>query len=381
MFAYDTPITPIDDWPLRQEHLITKTYQGEYDGTPGLETSVQMYASKQDRRFDTGAVEVYARMWNNDFQQQWVIGQPMFSIEAEDRDHDLGETGRIQGNRKNTRKTEQVSLSTDTAVTTLVSLPQLVALLHEASTELDTAIKEREQQPQQQARSCSVRVVKKPTVAIATARDTIMRRTEKEWYTDTKMWKIVVSGRCSAPYANIEYLKTHVRYVGMLMMEPDIMAERGMIRVFVGATGNVACQAYWGHAVAPGNRIGFIIRRVNDYGSPYTVIPWVGVAKEMPADDEVRFKDLSGATHYGLFFHIGTIIKVDELEKSRREQQKATLPKAASHSDIVYLGRFGHQVDPILAQSFTQTATRGTIISLGVSRKYICKCLKNSQYS
>jgi hypothetical protein len=405
-----------DDWPLRERKLISRTYQGDMDTIGGVDRVVQKITEHvQDHSLDPGIVYASARVWKNGFHEQWIPGQAMFSIESTDQSNDKhnvrADDGSEQDQDRRRRMTDAATSQQpqplpDAPITTLVSLPQLMTLLHEASLDVNDAFDHQRDgappcdqtaPPQQQfppttttttpkpaatarrGRAGAVKVVGRAPVVQKTAREIVSVYSEDQWYADLGMWKTVVTGKHMAPYANIEYLRQNVRYVGILDREAEIQDD--IVHVKLAATGNVQVHEFWGDSVAEGDCVGFSIGRFGqDTASmkpmigiatpapPYVVKPWIGKdGQDVPTREELTFVDTSGRPHIALFFSVGTVVRLNMVDRARTHPTRQTPVEKTFGTDVPYLGRYGLSVDPQRAWMFTQNSPRSVTVLLGAS--------------
>jgi hypothetical protein len=383
------PKLAADDWPLLESGMISRTYQGDLDSSFAIDRVVRRVTERApDGRFDTGVVTVHARLWQNHFHEQWIPGQPMFSIECfDDKTHDSPAVPQAE-TRKRKKEDKPSLMPSALGIATLVSLPQLNALLYTASHKLfDLANPPPQPMPSSRPPSApkrgtpspvdesppsvvpsgKVKMVKAPSAARITVSDIIKTKSEEEWYDDKTWWKAVVAGRREITYANIKYLRNHVRYVGILDREPEDGVEEGTVVVRLGCTGDVRCHDYWGDKAMEGESVGFTIKR--DAAAPlfsYVVAPWKSI-DDVSKQSELEFNDLAKRKHIGLFFHVGKIVSVNLIDRARGNPLRlAPIEKLVENP---YLGLYGNTVDPSRAHAFTVNAPRCALVSLGMNVK------------
>lgn len=429
-------ITNYDDGPLIESGMVSRTYVGDMDGQTNLGSMVRRFRERgtQDR-FGPHVVVVHAREWTNGFHKQWVAGQPMFSIESQiDKDHIIDNRRRVGENVIGSSPSGEPLADEDVSAygrssranpTTIISGPQLMALLEEASKSIADVVNTTVPQiveptstlPQvpggsgtgmgrgsgsgrgrgtgsrrgrgtptptstltsptpttTTATTVSLPPTRTPAIVsvipstepIKTAGNIIRESSEQIWYNNPDQWRKVMGNNNIGAFGNIEYIRRYVKYIGILVDEPET-SQDGVVALGIGVSGNVRCPAYWGEDANPGDSVGFIVKRLPQTKQAirsYIIRPWLGKISMVPKKDELIFEDHSRNQCDGVFFYVGKIVFVSACKDRSIRTQKVTALET-DDQNLRMLGRYttsNEQINTNSAYLETRTAHKDYVI-------------------
>ena len=194
--------------------------------------------------------------------------------------------------------------------------------------------------------------------------DVLANVSEEEWYTSLETWRRIVGRQSVAGYANVPYLRSHVRYLGIASDDPAEVSDGetgSMTLVAVGVCRTVSCLPYWGDDTRIGDAVGFVVKR--DWQrrfAPYVMRPWRSSERRTPEDDELGFLDISGARATGLYFPVGTVVST-EIRDARQPGERKITSTETDERSMWLLGRYGDGVDTNRAY-VTSTWTKRSVL-------------------